>query len=102
MRSDMEEPCDPRSGSCGDALQDLFVYLDGQLTVERRLVITSHLDRCSPCFERFSFEIELRQVVAQRCRDTVPESLRMRIAEAIGCDPGAGLGPCRGDDPSAM
>jgi len=91
MRSDTEEPCDPCSGTCRDALRDLFVYLDGQLTVERRLIIKTHIERCSPCFERFSFEVELREVVAQRCRDTVPDSLRMRIAEAIGCDPEAGL-----------
>ncbi len=94
----MEQPCDPRSGDCGDALRDLFGYLDGQLTVERRTVIKAHIDLCSPCLERFSFETELRLVVAQRCRDTVPESLKMRIAEAIGCDPSVELPPCTEQD----
>ncbi len=94
MSSDTEQPCDPNSGPCRDALQNLFVYIDGQLTMERRLVIKEHIDRCSHCFERFSFELELRQVVAQSCRDTVPESLKMRIAEAIGCDLDSELPPC--------
>ncbi len=94
----MELPCDPNSGECGEALRDLFVYLDGQLTVERRLVIKTHIDLCSPCLERFSFETELRQVIAQRCRETVPESLRLKIAEAIGCDPAGVLPPCTEGD----
>jgi len=98
MSSDTQQPCDPNSGSCRDALQDLFVYIDGQLTVERRLVIKNHIDRCSPCFERYSFEMELRQVVAQGCRDSVPESLKLRIAEAIGCDLNSEIPPCCEDE----
>ncbi len=87
MTPEMEDCCESDSDQCREALHDLFVYLDGQLTVERRQMITGHIDRCAPCFERYSFETELRQVVAQNCRDTVPDSLRLRVAEAIGCDP---------------
>ncbi len=31
----------------------------------------------------FGFEAELRRVVANKCRDTVPAGLRARIAESI-------------------
>lgn len=99
MRPDMEDPCETDLGSCRDALEDLFVFLDGQLTVERRLIIEGHIDRCAPCLKRYSFETELRQVIAEKCRDTVPDSLRMRIAEAIGCDPDLAA-PSTGEDPS--
>ncbi len=96
MAPDTEDPCETGSDDCRDALHDLFVYLDGQLTVERRQMIKGHIDRCSPCLERYSFETELRQVIAQSCRDTVPDSLRLRIAEAIGCDPS--LADCDADE----
>lgn len=100
MSSETEQPCDPNSGDCGEALRDLFVYLDGQLTIERRLVIKEHVERCAPCFERFSFEMELRQVVAHGCREAVPESLKLRIAEVLGCDLQSELPPCCEPDES--
>ena len=69
--------------SCEDSLRELYGFLDGALTVERRTVIKVHLDECSHCLEVFDFEAELRQVIAMRCREEVPESLRIRILEVI-------------------
>lgn len=76
------DPCqgDP---NCQQALAELYTYLDGELTIEKRTVISTHLDLCMPCGDRYSFETELRQVVSMRCQEVVPESLRNRIAEAI-------------------
>lgn len=69
---------------CVAALQELYVFLDGELTVERRTVIRGHLDHCTNCLEAFDFEAELRTVVAVRCQaDSVPETLRQRVAEAL-------------------
>lgn len=76
---------DPCAGNpdCEQALAELYTFLDGELTVERRTVIKTHIELCSPCLERYSFETELRQVVQVRCQEQVPESLRGRIADAI-------------------
>ena len=71
---------------CREALEALYVYLDGELTEERRIIIKGHLDDCPPCGDAFDFTLELRQVVAQRCREEVPEALRLRIAQALGQD----------------
>ncbi len=68
---------------CNKTLQELYQYLDGDLTDDDRSHIQHHLDDCSPCLEAFDFEAELRQVVRNRCVDHVPDSLRARIAEAI-------------------
>ena len=70
-------------GNCDDALHELYGYLDGELTVERRTSIQRHLDDCPPCYEAFDFEAELRIVIARKCRDEVPESLRERIHKAL-------------------
>ena len=69
--------------NCDDALHELYGFLDGELTVERRMKIQRHLDDCPPCYEAFDFEAELRIVIARKCTEEVPESLKQRIAEAL-------------------
>ena len=65
---------------CDDALQELYQYLDGELTDGRRQIIAQHLSACGECFEAFDFQAELRQVIAHKCRDEVPEALKARVA----------------------
>ena len=74
---------EPTAGDCAESLQELYTFLDGELTTERRLHIRAHLDGCQNCYEAFDFEAELRIVVSTRCRDEVPDSLRNRVAEAL-------------------
>ena len=76
---------DPCAGDpdCQQALAELYTYLDGELTVQRRTIIRTHLNRCSPCGDRYVFETELRQVISVRCQERVPDALRARIADAI-------------------
>lgn len=68
---------------CQEVLARLYSFLDGELTEERRQKIRIHLDDCSPCLEAYEFETELRQMVANRLRDRVPEVLRMKISQLI-------------------
>jgi mycothiol system anti-sigma-R factor len=75
------------SDPCEEALHELYHFLDGELTDDRRRLISSHLDGCSTCLGVFDFEVELRRVISQRCRDSVPDGLRERIARAIGHEP---------------
>jgi mycothiol system anti-sigma-R factor len=75
---------DHEDADCSEALHELYTFLDGELTVERRVHISRHLDDCHGCLEAFDFEAELRIVVSQKCREEVPESLRRRVADALG------------------
>jgi mycothiol system anti-sigma-R factor len=68
---------------CDETIERLYFYLDGELTEERRVEIQRHLDLCGPCVQAFGFETELRKLVANRCRDHVPDSLMDRVAAAI-------------------
>ena len=68
---------------CSDTIERLYHYLDGELTDERRTEIRRHLDDCAPCLGAFDFESDLRQVIANRCKDHVPDSLRQRVHDAI-------------------
>ena len=69
--------------NCEEAVHELYIFLDGELTEERREVIRIHLDYCGPCGGAAEFEAELRRVIANRCKDRVPDSLIQRVAEAI-------------------
>ncbi len=69
---------------CLEALRELYTFVDGELTEERRIEVRGHLDECGGCVGAFDFEVELRQVVSRCCRETeVPDDLRRRIAAAI-------------------
>lgn len=71
---------------CQDAIATLYSYLDGELTNQRRYEIKRHLDECGPCFAAFGFEADLKALIASKCHDDVPESLRRRVADAIAQD----------------
>lgn len=68
---------------CEESLKELYEFLDGELTVERRSHIRAHLEGCQQCYEAFDFEAELRIVVSTRCREEVPESLRSKVLDAL-------------------
>jgi mycothiol system anti-sigma-R factor len=72
-----------RAYDCSDTIGRLYRYLDGELTDERRAAIQRHLDECPPCVEVYDFEAELRQVVANRCKDHVPQALVDRVRDAL-------------------
>ena len=84
---------------CNETLRELYQYLDGELTEADRLHIQGHLDDCSPCLEAFDFEAELRLVIRHRCIESVPESLRERIARVIEAEGGSAV-PTGEPDPA--
>ncbi len=68
---------------CSETIERLYGYLDGELTDERRDEIQHHLDDCPPCLKAYDFETELRVVIADRCRDHVPQTLLQRVKNAL-------------------
>jgi len=68
---------------CTETVAWLYEFLDGELTEERRIAVENHLNFCPPCGSVVSFEFELRRVIADRCRDHVPDQLRERIQAAL-------------------
>ncbi len=78
----MEDESHSRN-DCEEAIHKIYHFLDGELTHERRAQIAKHLDDCPPCGAAFEFETELRKVIADHCRDRVPDSLKEKIASII-------------------
>jgi len=71
---------------CDKAHYRMHHYLDGEVTVWRRWVIQRHLNRCPPCADCYTFEVEVRQVVASRCREQAPPEVKRRITDALGLE----------------
>jgi mycothiol system anti-sigma-R factor len=76
----------PQRSECEEAIHKIYHFMDGLLDEEKRKQIAKHLDDCKPCGKAFDFEQEIRKVIADKCKDVVPESLREKIAEAIKHD----------------
>lgn len=68
---------------CKDALHQLYGFLDGALTEDKRAAIQHHLDTCQPCAEPYDFEAELRLVIRKKCAENVPDSLVDKVRLAL-------------------
>jgi mycothiol system anti-sigma-R factor len=66
-------------GECTEVVRDLYLFLDQELDAGHRQLVMTHLEECSPCLEKFDFEVELRMVIAARNAQECPEPLRQRI-----------------------
>lgn len=87
MDHDEDERSDPKVDvNCTEAVHVLYHFLDGELTPERRLLIEYHLDACHDCVEAFEFELELRSLIKERCREQVPDELRLRIKNLLASE----------------
>jgi anti-sigma factor (TIGR02949 family) len=88
MSSDEVRPGEPDDvaawAECRESLTELYWFLDGELTVQRRSLIRTHLEACNKCLETYDFEAELRVAVSTSCRERqLPPGLRERIAKVL-------------------
>ncbi len=68
---------------CDDLLQELGHLLHGDLPEERRASLRRHLDDCPPCFESADFQAQLRQLIARRCCEQVPDALAAKVRRLL-------------------
>ena len=80
----------PHETDCREVLEEVYLYLDGEMDAERRHLIREHLDECSPCLRQFGVEQEVKLLVARRCGgDRAPESVRLAVLHAAAHRRGA-------------
>ena len=71
------------SHDCDDALERMYLYIDGELTVDSADEIRVHLDDCPPCWDAFHFEERLKIVVRTRLQEEVPSEVMLRLQSII-------------------
>jgi mycothiol system anti-sigma-R factor len=71
---------DPHEVDCRDVLEQVYLYLDGEMPEDECAKIRQHLDECAPCLREFGLDQEVKALVARSCGcDVVPEGLRERV-----------------------
>ncbi|MCZ3389187.1 MAG: mycothiol system anti-sigma-R factor [Actinomycetia bacterium] len=68
---------------CGDVVEAVYLYLDGELSAEVIDKIRSHLDECSPCLREYGIEKEVKALIARSCCETAPDALRASIVSRL-------------------
>ena len=85
----MTMPDQNQTDPCDEAIAGLFLYLDNEMDDEAKGQLEIHLHQCSPCLEAFDFQAQLQKLVSEKCRERVPEALRLRIAHLLAENPPA-------------
>jgi mycothiol system anti-sigma-R factor len=69
---------------CGDVRRFAYVFLDEELSTERRAEFARHLEECPGCGDRVTIHRRLRAMVRRRLeRQSAPSKLRERIHAAL-------------------
>ena len=69
--------------SCEQILQELWQYLDRDLTHEELASVKEHLDLCRSCFTRVEFEKCLREEMKKKTNHCCPEQVKDRIKNLL-------------------
>jgi mycothiol system anti-sigma-R factor len=74
--------------NCRDVLDEVYLYLDLECDEQRRDLIRTHLDECSPCLREYGIEQEVKVLVSRCCGgerapDALRERLRAKISEIV-------------------
>lgn len=71
---------EPHDVDCREVLEEVYLYLDGELTDADKAAIRTHLDECSPCLRKYGLEQEVKALVARCCGgDAAPDGLRAKV-----------------------
>jgi len=69
---------------CGEVLQRVFEYLDGEMPDLDCAKIRVHLEECAGCLDEYHQDELLKAIVRRSCAcETAPEDLRSRILASI-------------------
>ncbi|HVQ18689.1 MAG TPA: mycothiol system anti-sigma-R factor [Actinomycetes bacterium] len=74
---------EPDEVDCGDVLEAVHLYLDGELDADSLDHIRQHLDDCSPCLREYGIEREVKILIARSCAEVAPDSLRLSVVDRI-------------------
>ena len=78
---------------CRSVVEEMYTFLDGELTEARRTQIAGHMHGCVDCHEVIEFHAELKMAISRKCREDVPAELQLRIARVLGLPAQAGEYP---------
>jgi mycothiol system anti-sigma-R factor len=74
--------------TCDQVLNEIELYLDGELDSRQATVLVEHSSECRSCFERTKFQRRINRIVGTRCRSETPAHLWRRVRLALDIESG--------------
>jgi len=69
---------------CRKVLEQVELYLDGELEAAVRLEIDEHLEACGPCMDRSEFQRSLKELIRAKCGcDELPPQVLERLRSTL-------------------
>jgi mycothiol system anti-sigma-R factor len=70
----------PHETDCAEVIEQVYLYLDGEIDDADKAKVRVHLDECSPCLRQYGIEQEVKALVARCCGgETAPDAMRQRL-----------------------
>ena len=73
----------PHEKDCGEVLEKVYQYLDGELDTRQLAEIRRHLEECRPCLDEYELDVALKALVRRSCSERAPAQLRERILVSL-------------------
>jgi mycothiol system anti-sigma-R factor len=74
----------PHKVPCTEVLEQVYSYIDNEISEADCHEIREHLDECGPCLREFGLEEAVKKLVAKHCGcDPAPADLRGKILVRI-------------------
>ena len=73
--------CDDQTGQdCADAIEKVYLYLDGEIEDEDCSELRRHIEECAPCLREYGLEQQFKALVARSCGcEPTPPELREKL-----------------------
>ena len=70
----------PHDIDCRQVIEQVYLYLDGEMADEECADIRQHLDECSPCLREYGVDQDIKTLIARKCGcDMAPSELKVRV-----------------------
>jgi len=74
----------PHEVPCGEVLDLVYSYLDGEMDQVSYAQVKVHLDECGPCLREYGLEEAVKRLVHKHCgHEPVPSDLRAKVLMRI-------------------
>ena len=71
---------DPHDMDCAKAIEQVYLYLDGEMPDADCAEVRRHIEDCSPCLRAYGLEQSVKALVARSCGcDETPPDVRERV-----------------------
>jgi mycothiol system anti-sigma-R factor len=69
---------------CSEVLEQVYIYLDGEIDKGDYNKVRQHLEECSPCLRQFDLDKAVKALVARSCGcEIASDALRSKVLARI-------------------